>query len=1119
MRRKLIYSILFVVALGTVAVQAQNVEWIRAAYWDGRYPTAWAGGGEATRDALQAAGYEILDADQLKTWMTARISDKKFSVVVFCRDVVPDTVVETQSATCTLRKYLNAGGKIVWYADIPFYYWGHADGNMDTWGDAGAPAVLGFNTSSAPRDSGQTATLTPAGITWGLTETWTSQRPLAPSVTTNVTILATDASGNAPAWAKHYVDKDKSRGFVRFRDTGGQANVQDIMRVAEYISLKASNPSPADGATGISLPLFTWDAGIFGIWHDLYLGTSPELTEADLILARLYGTVHYHAAGFTPGTTYYWRVDGIAADESVVTGDVWTFTATPETAYAPNPRDGDGYADPEAVLEWSAGLNAAGHNVYFGTDRAAVEAGAAETLKATSQPLTSYTPVALERGVTYYWRVDELAMGRTVTGEIWSFTVRPVIAKADPSLVGWWTLDDESSNVVVDHSGWDNYGEVYGNPLWAEGYFGDALTFDGVDDYVDCGDDASLNSVDSITVVAWIKLGGTGADRKIGSNQNNSTGGYKLGVFTNDKVEFEIRTAANQATLNRDVEGGTVLEADAWYHVTGVYNKGQYIRTYVNGKLDRELGTSEVAGISTGTFKLGRESYTSAYWWLGALDDVRVYNRVLDVDEIAQLVVRSNPLLAYAPQPERGAKVDIRDAMDLSWSPGDTAAKHDVYFGTDQDAVKMADTGSPEYRGQQTGTSYSLDGLVEIGGGSYFWRIDEVEADGATTHKGIVWRFTIPDYLIVDEFESYSDDWENADAIWEVWIDGLTNSTGSIVGYFDPPFAEQTIVHSGNQSMPFDYNNIVPPYYSEAELPLDSAQDWTVEGVDTLSLWVRGFPVSFVETADGITMSAAGADIYNLTDEFRYAWKRLGGDGSISVKVESLDNTHTWAKAGVMIRQGLIPADKAAHMIVSPTGRVEFQYREFSGTNTTQPSLAEGSITLPCWVRLTRTGDTFKGEYSTDGTTWQMLPAAAGGSTATLTMPASVYVGLAVTSHVTGTSAVAQFSNVKTSASISGPWQVADIGVDHPGNGQDDLYVGIQDSSNKIGVVVNPDPAAVNVTEWTEWKIPLTEFGVNLSRVKKLFIGVGDRDHPTPDGAGLLFIDDIRVTKPEPPAN
>ena len=135
------------------------------------------------RDGLLAAGYTILNADQLKTWMTARIADKTLSVVVFCRDAAPDTVIETMSSSCTLRKYLDAGGKIVWYGDIPFYYQRNAAATSTTWGDNGAPAILGFNTSSAPRDSGNTSTITPAGTAWGLTTTWTTQRPAAPRVT------------------------------------------------------------------------------------------------------------------------------------------------------------------------------------------------------------------------------------------------------------------------------------------------------------------------------------------------------------------------------------------------------------------------------------------------------------------------------------------------------------------------------------------------------------------------------------------------------------------------------------------------------------------------------------------------------------------------------------------------------------------------------------------------------------------------------------------------------------------------------------------------------------------------------------------------------------------------
>jgi len=122
MLRRLIYPSLLVLMLAAAVGQAGDYTWIRAVYWDSRYASAWQGDSTATRDALVAAGYQLLNADELKTWMEARLADKALSVVVFCRDSAPNTVTETMSSTCTLRKYLDAGGKIVWYADIPFYY-------------------------------------------------------------------------------------------------------------------------------------------------------------------------------------------------------------------------------------------------------------------------------------------------------------------------------------------------------------------------------------------------------------------------------------------------------------------------------------------------------------------------------------------------------------------------------------------------------------------------------------------------------------------------------------------------------------------------------------------------------------------------------------------------------------------------------------------------------------------------------------------------------------------------------------------------------------------------------------------------------------------------------------
>ena len=124
-------------------------------------------------------------------------------------------------------------------------------------------------------------------------------------------------------------------------------------------------------------------------------------------------------------------------------------------------------------------------------------------------------------------------------------------------------------------------------------------------------------------------------------------------------------------------------------------------------------------------------------------------------------------------------------------------------------------------------------------GQTYYWRVDEV--DDATTGKlwqGDVWSFSTKEYVVVEDFESYTDDEGNR--IYEAWIDGWENQTGSQVGYIDAPFAERVIIHDGRQSMPLTYSNTASPFYSEAERTFDVPQDWTLHGIATLTLYFRG---------------------------------------------------------------------------------------------------------------------------------------------------------------------------------------------------------------------------------------------------------------------------------------
>ena len=150
--------------------------------------------------------------------------------------------------------------------------------------------------------------------------------------------------------------------------------------------VKASKPDPADGTLNVNpqVPLLRWTKGPTAAFHDVYLGTTPELTEANRVATRLMAaiTMHYHIPGFTPGTTYYWRVDAIESDGVTIhTGDVWTFMTQAQTAYYPSPADGANDASPNAILTWLAGAGAIGHHVYLGDTADAVAQGAAGTDK------------------------------------------------------------------------------------------------------------------------------------------------------------------------------------------------------------------------------------------------------------------------------------------------------------------------------------------------------------------------------------------------------------------------------------------------------------------------------------------------------------------------------------------------------------------------------------------------------------------------------------------------------------------------------------------------------------------------------------------------------------------
>jgi hypothetical protein len=202
------------------------------------------------------------------------------------------------------------------------------------------------------------------------------------------------------------------------------------------------------------------------------------------------------------------------------------------------------------------------------------------------------------------------------------------------------------------------------------------------------------------------------------------------------------------------------------------------------------------------------------------------------------------------PNPANGA-VDVKQTQIITWFPSVSAASHELYFGTDKDSVKNADTASPEYKGTNALGSESYDpGKLEWNV-TYYWRIDEVNnTNPDSPWTGILWSFTTANFLVVDDFESYNDidpPDPGSNRIFESWSDGYEIPTnGALVGNELPPYAETSIVHYGSQSMPYFCDNSFG--YSEATLTLTYPRDWTENGVNRLTIWFRGDSANAAET-------------------------------------------------------------------------------------------------------------------------------------------------------------------------------------------------------------------------------------------------------------------------------
>ena len=218
-----------------------------------------------------------------------------------------------------------------------------------------------------------------------------------------------------------------------------------------------------------------------------------------------------------------------------------------------------------------------------------------------------------------------------------------------------------------------------------------------------------------------------------------------------------------------------------------------------------------------------------------------------------------------------------------------------------------------------------------------------------------------------------------------------------------------------------------------------------------------------------------------------------------------------------MIRETLEPGSKFAAAYITPGSGCSFQGRLDTDVAATSDSAVrtteQQAIIAPYWVKLERDfAGNFRASYSANGSNWTLMT----WNPQNISMNASVYIGLALTSHNNDEVCEAKFSNVTITGTVGPQWSSQDVGI--PSNDAEPLYVAVSNSTGNPAVVVHDDPAAAQIDTWTEWIIPLSALadqGINLTNVDRIAIGLGTRGNMTvPGGKGKMYIDDIRLYQP-----
>jgi hypothetical protein len=682
-------------------------------------------------------------------------------------------------------------------------------------------------------------------------------------------------------------------------------------------------------------------------------------------------------------------------------------------------------------------------------------------------------------------------------------------------LVGWWRFDEGSGTVANDSSGNGNNGTLNGDPQWVLGYFGNALEFDGVDDWLDCGSDPSLD-LTTWTITFWLKVNENKNYNGYIVKGNDAAENYEILTYGDGHFHFPILFTDGSRTYGNTDPGICIV--GEWAHYTYSYDSSQGRRFYKNGELVFEDTESGIPQTSTVSLSIGNEQPMSRYV-NGAMDDIRIYNHLLSEPEIlAAMEGGEGYPFALGPIPKDGAMIEDT-WVSIGWSPGDYAASHDVYIADNLNDVNAGAEGT--FLGNQTDTFFVVgfpgfpypDGLVP--GTTYYWRIDEVnDAEPNSPWKGKIWSFSVPPKTAYNPVPA--DGAAAVDPEGElIWTPGFGAKLHTV--YFGDNFDD---VSNATDGLPQGTAS-----YTPGPLKMAKTYYWRVDEFDVVdtykgNIWsfITQGAVESLDPANGavdvtqtpiLTWSPGiyGAlhEIYFGADPASLELKASGDLGSESYDPGQLEwnTTYYWRVDEMNDTNPDSPWIGPLWSFTTANFLVIDDMESYNDLNEDEPG--SNRIYL-AWI------DGFENPAINGSTVGHLDPPFA--------EQTIVHSGLQsmpmLYDNAVGISEATLTLTDKRDWTVNGCNTLTIWFRGAAGNAAENLYVAL----NGNAVVNHDNPnAAAEITSWTAWNIDLQAFadqGVDLTNVNTITLGLGNKANPTAGGSGIMYFDDIRLYAPAP---